>query len=133
MTTYVQRCLTATAQFAGPARDLCAGITPGASGDGMFLTGGCSPSGALPATHFINEGMIEDYFAGLLPLTSVDIDGNTTTAPGQPETIVALAAKDGITVSLAQINAILNGVQVTLETPQQARDRKGLKPIQEAL
>ena len=99
----------------------------------MFLTGGCSPDGALPATHFINEGMIDADMASLLPLTTFDADGVPTTIPGQPEVIVQIATSKGVPVTLTEINAVLAGVQVTQEAPQQARDRLGLVPIQEAL
>lgn len=129
MTAYIQRCLIASANYAKPARDLCAGVTPGESGMGMFLTGGRSPSGELPATHYINEGMLEDVFANLLPLTTFDAQGNATTEQGKAPVIVALAQSKGIPVTLAQIEAVLSGVQVTQETPQQAMTRLGLQTI----
>lgn len=125
MTTYVQRCLIVPAAYAPLARALCSGLAPGGSGAGMLATP-VSSSGALPATHFIAQGMIEDTFAALLPLDS--LDGNKT--PGQPETIVALA---GGAVTLAQAKALLAAIDVTEQDPFTAMSRLGLKLIQAAL
>lgn len=115
---YVQRCLICPAAYAPLARALCDGFAPGGSGAGMLLTG-LSPTGAEPATHYISEGMIEDAFAALLPLGA---------APGQPETITAVA---GGAVTLAQVNALLAAVDVTEQQPFSAMARLGLKLIQE--
>ena len=105
---YVQRCLICPAAYAPLARALCDGLAPGGSGAGMLLTG------AVPATHYISEGMIEDTFANLLPLGD---------APGQPETITTLAAG---AVTLAQINALLAAIDVTEQDASEAMARLGL-------
>ena len=129
MTTYVNRCLIVPAAYAPLARALCDGLAPGGAGAGMLATP-VSITGALPATHFIAQGMIEDAFAALLPLTAFDDEGNATTAPGQPETIVALAKG---AVTLAQAKALLAAIDVTEQEPFAALARKGLKLIQEAI
>ena len=128
MTAYVQRCLIVPAAYAPLARALCDGLAPGGSGAGMLATP-LSINGALPATHFIAQGMIEDTFAALLPLTAFDTEGVPAIATGQPETIVALAQG---AVTLAQINALLAAIDVTEQDPHTAMGRLGLKMIQEA-
>lgn len=129
MTHYVNRCLIAPAAYTPLARALCNGLAPGDSGSGMLATP-LSINGALPATHFISAGMIEDAFSALLPLTAFDGEGNATTAPGQPETIVALAKG---AVTLAQAKALMAAIDVTEQEPFAALDRLGLKLVQEAL
>lgn len=128
MINYVQRCLIVPAAYAPMARALCDGLAPGGSGAGMLATP-LSINGAMPATHFVAQGMIEDSFAALLPLTSFDADGPTTT-PGQPETIVTLAKG---AVTLAQVNALLAAVDVTEQEPFAAIARLGLKLVRAAL
>ena len=129
MTHYVNRCLIVPAAYAPLARALCDGLAPGGAGAGMLATP-VSITGALPATHFIAQGMIEDAFAALLPLVSFDAEGVPTTIPGQPETIVELAAG---AVTLAQAKALLNAIEVSEQEPFAAMARKGLKLIQEAI
>lgn len=118
--TYVERCMIVPAAYMPLARALCAGLTPGGSGSGMFVTA-LSAVGSLPATHYISAGMIEDQFAALLPLGD---------APGQPETIVALSAG---AVTLAQAKALLAAIDVTEQGPFTAMSRLDLKLIQAAL
>lgn len=128
MTEHAIRCLIVPAPFAPLARALCDGLAPGGSGAGM-LTTPISASGTLPATHYIAQGLIESKFAELLPLTSFDADGVPTTTPGQPETIVALAAG---AVTLEQVNALLAAIDVTEQDPFSAMARLGLMLIQDA-
>lgn len=129
MVNYVERCLIVPAPYAALARALCNGLAPGGSGSGM-LTTGLSPTGTAPATHYISAGMIENTFAALLPLTSFDGEGAPTTTPGQPETIVTLAAG---AVTLAQAKALLAAIDVTEQDPFAAMARLGLKLVQQAL
>ena len=126
--TYVQRCLIVPAAYAPLARALCAGVAPGGSGLGMFTTG-LSATGQAPASHFISEGMITDEFAYLLPLKAFDAEGVATITPGQPETIVTLAAG---AATLEQVNALLAAVDVTQQDPQDAIARLGLQMVQVA-
>lgn len=125
---YVERCMIVPSAYAPMARALCEGVAPGQSGDGMF-TRGLSATGNAPATHFISSGPLGDDFAALLPLKSFDADGIATTIPGQPETIVALAAG---AVTLAQVNALLAAVDVTQQDPYGAMARMDLQLVQEA-
>lgn len=126
MTTYVDRCLIAPAAYTPLARALCAGIATGGSGEGMLLTP-ISVTGLPPATHYISQGMIEEAFADLLPLTTFDADGVPTTRAGQPEKIVELS---GGMVTLAQINALLAAIDVTEQDAFTAMARVGVKMVQ---
>jgi len=124
--TYVDRCLIVPAAYTPLARALCAGIATGESGEGMLQTA-LSTSGSLPATHYISQGMIEEAFADLLPLTSFDAEGVPTTRAGQPEKIVELS---GGMVTLAQINALLAAIDVTEQDAFTGMARLGLKMVQ---
>lgn len=129
MTIYTNRCMIVPAAYAPLARALCAGIATGDSGSNMFIRA-ASTTGNLPATHFISSGNIEDLFAGLLPLTSYNTEGVASTVAGQPETIVTLGK--GM-VTLAQINALLAAVNVTVVEPHSQLSKLGLKLIQDTL
>ena len=122
---YAERCLIVPAAYAPLARALCSGLAEGGAGDGMFLTP-LSTSGSLPATHYISQGMIDEAFATLLPLTSFDAEGVASTAPGQPDVIVALGQG---AVTLAQVQALLAAVDVSVQDPFTAMARLGLKMV----
>ena len=61
------------------ARAACEHLA-GAGGSGMYTTP-LSPNGALPATHYISSGLIEDTFAALL---------------ADPELLSAVAGQSGL-------------------------------------
>lgn len=130
MTEYAQRCLIIPADYAPLARALCAGLTDGGSGAGMFTTA-VSADGALPATHCISEGLIGLTFAALLPLATYNTNSEgisaQTTTPGRPKIIVRLAKG---AVSLAQVEALLAATDVTEQNPFTALARMGLQLIQ---
>lgn len=110
------------------SQSLCAGLSP--NGDaGMFIVG-LSASGEAPASHYISSGQISDDMAALLPCSSVDADGNVTTAPGHPELVVSLATQAGITVTQAQIDALYASVDISDQEPFAAMARLGLKMVQ---
>ena len=114
------------------SQSLCAGLSPN-GGQGMFIVG-LSASGNAPATHYISSGPISDEMAALLPCKSVttDAQGNqqTTTTPGMPEAVPALAAKAGITATKTQINALYAAIDVSDQEPFAALARLGLKMVQ---
>lgn len=96
-----------------------------------------SADGSEPATHWESTGWIGEDFAALLPLTDwqQDVAGTWYVAdyqPGQPETIVALAADAGLTVSLAEVEALLAAADVTEQEWPVARGRMGLVMVQPA-
>ena len=110
------------------AQDLCKGLA-GIPGDGMFKTG-LSASHNPPATHTISSGPLGEDFAALLPLTTVDAEGVATTTPGQPAMIVGAAALKGITVTLAEVEALLDAIDVSEQPPFTAMARLGLQIVQ---
>ena len=126
---WTHRCLICPDDYVALARGLASGIA-GASGQGMWSVP-LSATGALPATHWVSAGLMDEDFANLLPLTTYDAEGNPTTQPGQPETIVALAAAQGQTVPLAAVEAMLEACQITLDDGQAGIARAGLKMVQE--
>lgn len=126
---YSKRCLIVPVFYASLARTLCAGITEGGAGASMFTTA-VSVSGDVPATHYISDGLIGSDFASLLPLTTYtsDIAGlvTATVTPGQPSTITLLAKG---AVTLSQITALLDAIDVTQQEPFTALARMGLQII----
>lgn len=113
------------------AQGLCKGLA-GTAGDGMFITG-LSATGNAPATHYVSSGPISDGMAALLPCASVTQDSEgkdvITTTPGQPDAVPALAAKAGITTTLAQIKALYASIDVSDQEPFVAMARLGLKIV----
>lgn len=114
------------------SQSLCAGLSPN-GGAGMFIVG-LSASGNAPATHYISSGPISDEMAALLPCKSITTDAQghqqTTTTPGMPEAVPALAAKAGITATKTQINALYAAIDVSDQEPFAAMARLGLKMVQ---
>ena len=128
MTTWVHRNLIVVDAYVALARGLASGIA-GASAQGMWSVP-LSATGTLPATHWISVGLMDEDFANLLPLTTYDEEGNPTTQPGQPETIVALSEQLGQPVPLAAVEALLNSAQITLDEGQAGIARAGLVMVQ---
>lgn len=128
MTTWLHRCLIVPDAYVTLARALASGIA-GASAQGMWSVP-LSATGTLPATHWISVGLMDEGFANLLPLTTYDAEGNPTTTPGQPETIVALSEQLGQPVPLAAVEALLNSAQITLDEGQAGIARAGLLMVQ---
>ena len=79
---------------------------------GMWTTG-LSESGALPATHYVSSGLIDEQFAALLT---------------SPEALSAAAG-----VPLAQAQAVLAACIVSIDDPQAVLAAAGLKLAQEPL
>ena len=129
MNAYSHRCMIVPDAYAPTVRALCDGMAQGDAGSNMFLTA-LSPTGKLPATHWISCGMQGSDFCGILPLTSFDANGVSTTSPGQPAAVVYLAGQAGITVTQPQIEAIFAAVEVTTEDGHVAIARHGLNMIQ---
>lgn len=90
-------------------------------GKGMYTTG-LSLTGAEPTTHWISSGFIDPDYAALLPH-----DG----AGGYPKVIVQMCAGAGLTVALADVEALLQAADITTETPQQAMARLGVQLVTE--
>lgn len=92
-----------------PARMACEALA-GAGGSGMYTTP-LSPTGGLPATHWISSGLIEQAFAELLAnpdaLTAV-----ATSAGIDPGPLAAIVATADITDEPADVALARLGLQL---------------------
>ena len=129
--TYTFRTFIVPAVVVDMARAMCVGLA-GPAGDGMFTTE-LSATGTAPATHYVSSGLISDEMAALLPLTTVNPDGTTSTAPGDPAYVVELAAQAGITVTVEQVAGLLAAVDVSEQAPFAAMERLGLQMVRGVL
>ena len=120
--SWVHRCMIVPVDHVDLARSLCATLA-GDGGSGMFTTP-LSPTGDYPPTHWISSGLIEDAFADLLPLLSVDV----TDAPlaGHPDHVCTLAHDAGMAVSYDDIVRLFSAVDVSAQPPHAALERLGL-------
>ena len=120
--SWVHRCMIVPVDHVDLARSLCATLA-GEGGSGMFTTP-LSPTGDYPPTHWISSGLIEDAFADLLPLLSVDV----TDAPlaGNPDHVCTLAHDAGMAVSYDDIVRLFSAVDVSAQPPHAALERLGL-------
>ena len=128
MSTYTHRTIIVPAAFQQLAQGLCAAAAEGDAGAGMFTTG-LSADGALPATHYISSGPIAAEFGDLLPLTSFDEEGQSTTRPGDVATVEAIADQAGITLPAGAIAALFDAIEVTAQEPFTAMARLGLSLV----
>lgn len=117
------RTLVVPVAFIPLAEALCVGLA-GPENEGMFASKLEPIDGVVGHSHGIANGEIREQFADLLPLNG---EG------GQPEAIVALAAQAGITVPLAQIEALLAAIDVTDGDPHARMAELGLKMVQRPL
>lgn len=125
---WTHRTMIVPAAVVEAARAACAGLA-GPGGSRMFQVA-CSPTGELPATHYISSGRIEDTFASLLPLTSVDVEGVASTRPGDAVTPATLAAQQGLPFTAAQIAGLYAAVDVSEQEADVALRRLGLMLVQ---
>ena len=128
---WTHRTIIVPATLAESARAACAGLA-GPGGSGLFTTT-LSPTGEAPPTHYISSGLIEQPFADLLPLTSVNYaeDGtpSTSTLPGNVALTAQLAAEAGLPITEAEVSAMLAAVDVSEQAAEDALARLGLKII----
>jgi len=133
MSTYTHRTIIVPAAFQQLAQGLCEAAAEGDAGKGMFTTG-LSATGALPATHYISSGHIEQQFADILPLTTVTQDGeglpDIHTRPGDVATVEAIAAQAGIGLPAGTIAALFAAIDVSYQGPFEALARLNLKITQ---
>ena len=133
MSEYTYRTIIVPAAFQSLAQGLCEAIAEGDAGKGMFTTG-LSASGEFPATHYISSGHIEQQFADILPLTTVNQDGeglpDIYTRPGNVEAVEAMAAQAGFTLPPGTIAALFDAIDVTALGPLAAMARLGLVMVQ---
>ena len=132
---YTYRTIIVPAAFQALAQGLCEAIAEGDAGKGMFTTG-LSATGETPATHYISSGHIEQQFADILPLTTVNQDGeglpDIYTRPGNVEAVEAVAAQAGVDLPPGTIAALFAAIDVSYQGPFEAMARLGLSIAQEA-
>ena len=109
MTTWTHRTIIVPDAVVIAARLACEALA-GAGGSGMF-TVPLSPTGELPATHWISSGLIEQEFADLL----ASPDALTAVASGagiDPAPLVAIVAASDITDEPADAALARLGLQL---------------------
>lgn len=112
MTTWAHRTIIVPDAVVAPARMACEALA-GAGGSGMYSTP-LSPTGELPATHWISSGLIEQEFADLL--ASPDTLAAVATGAGlDPAPLVAIVAAADISDEPADVALTRLGLQVCHE------------------
>ena len=111
MTTWTHRTIIVPDLVVVPARMACEALA-GAGGSGMYQTP-LSPTGELPATHWISSGLIEQEFADLL---------------ANPDALAAVATQAGL--DPAPLIAIVAAADITDEPADVALARLGLQLCQ---
>ena len=145
MTDWTHRTIIVPAAYAPMARALAAAAGPAGSGGGMFQAM-LSPDAGKPPTHYISAGLIWPEFAYILPTHDREMwvppdavnpaQGQSeppTDSPGHPEEVVALAAKQGLPITLEQVQALFAACRVYTCGWQQAVAHMGLHPVVERL
>lgn len=135
----VHRCIIVPAAIQVTCQSLCETLAEGDAGANMFLRGLC-PTGEAESTHYISSGPIEDAFADVLPLTTASAtyspEGEvTTTVSTRPADVAAIAAlidQTGMSMPTEQIAALLDLVDVSEQSPEEAMARLGLVYTPEA-
>ena len=129
MSTYTHRTIIVPAAFQQLAQALCEAAAEGDAGRGMFTTG-LSADGTEPAMHYISSGPIAAEFGDLLPLTTFDEEGQSTTRPGDVEAVEAIATQAGFTLPPGTIAALFDAIDVTELDPWAAMARQGVQIAQ---
>ena len=133
--SYTHRVIIVPAAFQQLAQGLCEAAAEGDAGKGMFTTG-LSANGKLPATHYISSGHIDQQFADILPLTTVNQDGeglpDIHTRPGNVAAVESMAAQAGIELPPGAIAALFAAIDVSAQGPLEAMARLGLSFSQES-
>ena len=111
MTAWTHRTIIVPAAVVIPARMACEALA-GAGGSGMYSVP-LSPTGDLPATHWISSGLIEQEFADLL---------------ASPDTLAAVATQAGL--DPAPLVAIVAASDISDEPADAALARLGLQLCQ---
>ena len=118
--------------------DTCRSLAMLLAGEGQKLwTTPLSIDGQEPATHWISTGLIESQFGDLMPLSEWIwvVDDEETGAGHWEETVISpgnptlLAELSGGAVTEEQVIAIFSMCDVTLDEPQQALNRLGLRMV----
>lgn len=125
----IHRTLIPAASVRDQAATLCAALA-GEAGAGMFQRPLYTSD--IPS-HYLSTGMIAAHFAGALPLTSADEEGQLTTRPADYDALLAMAASAGITITQPELEALLSQCDISDQQWQVAVARLGLSvdPVNE--
>lgn len=107
------------------ARDISAAAA-GPAGSGMYTTP-LSPTGELPATHWISAGLISQSFADMLPLTIFPEDSDPITTPGEALLVADLATANDYPTTHDDVQALFDASDVTEQDAFTALARLNLK------
>ena len=110
-TIWLHKCMITSAGIAPSVRVLAGSFGPAASG--MWVTP-LSPTGGLPATHYVSAGMIDKPFADMLD---------------SPESLQAGCLALGASVTIEECQIMLGQSDISTEAPFTAMKRLGLKLI----
>lgn len=110
MDAKVFRTMIVTAAIAPTARQLAEAVP---AGMGMFVAA-YSPTGSAPATHYVSEGWIEEQFAVALE---------------SPAALVEMLADVGVTIPLANAQALLSQATVSELPASEVLAEMGLVPV----
>lgn len=135
----VLRTIIVPAAIQDTCQTLCEMLAEGDAGKDMFLRGLC-PTGQTASTHYISSGPIEEAFADILPLTTAtttyDEEGEATTTvstrPADVAGVAALIGDAGMVMPTDQIAALLELIDVSEQSPEEAMARLGLVYTPEA-
>ena len=120
---YLFRTIIVPDAIVSTVRALADSFGPAAAG--MWTTP-LSPTGNLPATHWISTGQIGDDFAAIMPFSHM-VDGVWTTEPYSAAAFVALAEAAGIAAPPVEaIEQIMRMVDVSDQDAFTAMARLGL-------
>jgi len=131
MNQSTHRCMIVPASHAEFARGMSSAIAK-SSGDGMWTTP-LSPTGLMPATHFISVGLIDTKFADLMPLTQYPFDAEPIHTKGQISDIVHLAAQAGFDATAEQVQLLFDNCDCSEQMPHEALARVGLVLASESM
>ncbi|MEP6587126.1 MAG: hypothetical protein ABJA84_00010 [Polaromonas sp.] len=136
------RTIIIPADLVGKARNFGETLSP--AGANMYLTP-LSPTGNLPATHYISSGIIGSEFADLLPLITVSKGAKlgdpdiVTKAPGKPVVMHAAATAGAkaqkLTLTATEPDAvnIMDQSDTSGQPPFEAMARLGLQMLKGTL
>lgn len=132
MTIYTNLTIVLPKAAQALAQGLCVAAA-GEAGAGMFTTG-LNATGKGEATHYISSGPIEDTFADMLPLTTIEIvreEAVATKTAGNIAAVLGIVESTGSGVPESTITNLFAQLDVSEQPPFTAMARLGLQVISE--
>lgn len=116
---WVNCCIVVPASIAPAAANMAAAVGPG--GAGMFEVG-LSPTGALPATHYVSNGAMDKQFVALLNNPQSLFMAASYMASQQEGFVLTATMDDAI--------ALVDELDLSMDGPFAAYERLGLRACQ---